>query len=86
MGLATPARLSQEVLEMLRGYSWPGNVRELRNTIERAVLLRQGREILASHLPVEKMTRTLAVSEGDNPVPSPRGSVRRAATATAPRS
>ena len=31
--------LSEEALEVLRGYHWPGNVRELENAIERAVVL-----------------------------------------------
>ncbi|MEL6615941.1 MAG: helix-turn-helix domain-containing protein, partial [Bacteroidota bacterium] len=29
----------------LRAYAWPGNVRELQNTIERAVVLTDGREV-----------------------------------------
>jgi transcriptional regulator with GAF, ATPase, and Fis domain len=32
-------------------YHWPGNIRELRNTIERIVLLEQGPELKAEHLP-----------------------------------
>ena len=32
-------RISEEALELLKGYSWPGNVRELENAIERAVVL-----------------------------------------------
>ena len=32
-------------------YHWPGNIRELRNTIERIVLLEQGPELRAEHLP-----------------------------------
>ena len=31
-------------------YSWPGNVRELENTIERAVLIGDGPELLVHHL------------------------------------
>jgi DNA-binding NtrC family response regulator len=52
--LDTP-RVSQDALELLKGYSWPGNVRELRNVIERAVLLCTGSAITLEHLPVEKM-------------------------------
>ncbi|HSD10892.1 MAG TPA: sigma-54 dependent transcriptional regulator [Candidatus Binatia bacterium] len=32
-------RLSDDALELLRGYDWPGNVRELRNLMERAAVL-----------------------------------------------
>jgi DNA-binding NtrC family response regulator len=32
-------------------YHWPGNIRELRNTIERIVLLEEGPELRADHLP-----------------------------------
>ncbi len=31
--------LSDEALEILKGYNWPGNVRELENVVERAVVL-----------------------------------------------
>ena len=36
---------------MLMSYHWPGNVRELENTIERAVLVCDGRVIHGHHLP-----------------------------------
>ena len=38
---------------MLERYAWPGNVRELKNVIERAMILEEGAEILAAHLPDE---------------------------------
>ncbi len=38
---------------LLEAYDWPGNVRELKNSIERAVLLASGEEILPQHLPWE---------------------------------
>jgi transcriptional regulator with PAS, ATPase and Fis domain len=37
-------------LKMLINYSWKGNIRELENTIERAVLIGEGRIILPEHL------------------------------------
>jgi DNA-binding NtrC family response regulator len=38
-------RLSAEAAQAIDNYSWPGNVRELQNTIERAVILTDGRQI-----------------------------------------
>jgi len=37
-------------LQAMAQYSWPGNVRELDHTLERAVLMCQGREIQPAHL------------------------------------
>ena len=36
----------------LRGYRWPGNVRELENCLESAVIVMDGTELLAEHLPL----------------------------------
>jgi DNA-binding NtrC family response regulator len=38
-------QLSAEALQAINNYSWPGNVRELQNTIERAVILSDGKQI-----------------------------------------
>jgi len=35
----------------LRQYAWPGNVRELRQTIERCVLMAEGKTLTAADLP-----------------------------------
>ncbi len=43
--------ISEDALEMLKGYHWPGNVRELENIIERAVVLCQGDTITAEAIP-----------------------------------
>jgi DNA-binding NtrC family response regulator len=45
-------RLSKEALALLDKYNWPGNVRELENTIERAIILCEGRVIGPDHLAV----------------------------------
>lgn len=42
---------TDDALECLTGYPWPGNVRELENTIERAVVMCNGRYIGKSELP-----------------------------------
>jgi two-component system response regulator AtoC len=43
--------LDTEVRRLLYEYSWPGNVRELENTIERAMVLADGDQIIAADLP-----------------------------------
>jgi transcriptional regulator with GAF, ATPase, and Fis domain len=43
-------QLSAEAARALEEYSWPGNVRELQNTIERAVILSDGKQILPRDL------------------------------------
>jgi len=44
-------RLSAEALRLLQQHDFPGNIRELRNIVERAVLLTDGVQIDAKHLP-----------------------------------
>ncbi|MBI5588953.1 MAG: sigma-54-dependent Fis family transcriptional regulator [Deltaproteobacteria bacterium] len=44
--------LTDDARDALKGYEWPGNVRELRNILERAVLLSNGEDIHAAHLPM----------------------------------
>ncbi|HEY0464810.1 MAG TPA: helix-turn-helix domain-containing protein [Polyangiaceae bacterium] len=51
--------LGTESLALLRGYDWPGNVRELRNVIERALLLCDGPEVRAPHLPTDRLRARL---------------------------
>ena len=58
--------ISQQALELLCGYDWPGNVRELENAIERAVVLANGTELEARHLPTQ--VRPIVVT-GMPPIP-----------------
>lgn len=44
--------ISPESLRTLIGYSWPGNVRELENTMERLVVMSNGKSIEPSDLPI----------------------------------
>ncbi len=43
--------IAPDALQLLMRYDWPGNVRELRNTIERAMMLEQGRVLSVASLP-----------------------------------
>ncbi len=42
--------ISREALDMFMDYSWKGNVRELENTIERAIILCEGKTITPEHI------------------------------------
>ena len=44
-------RVHPEAMRLLRDHDWPGNIRELQNYVERAVVLGDGPELLANHLP-----------------------------------
>ena len=44
--------VSKEAMALLDKYHWPGNVRELENTIERAIILCEGKSILPEHLAI----------------------------------
>jgi Nif-specific regulatory protein len=44
--------ISPEALQMLFDYNWPGNVRELENTIERVVVMSDGKTIEPFDLPI----------------------------------
>jgi len=45
--------IDRDNLTALQQYSWPGNIRELRNTVERAMILASGRELI---IPVPEAT------------------------------
>lgn len=45
-------RLSKESLALMDKYHWPGNVRELENTIERAIILCEGKTITPDQLAI----------------------------------
>ncbi len=48
-----PAKsLSNDAKGILLKYHWPGNIRELENTIERAIILAEGKKITPEHLAI----------------------------------
>jgi two-component system response regulator AtoC len=47
--------IDPEAQKLLMRYNWPGNIRELENTIERAMLLAEGRSIAAGDLRLGEM-------------------------------
>jgi DNA-binding NtrC family response regulator len=44
-------RVDRKAIELMMEYHWPGNIRELENVIERAIVIDQGPEVKARHLP-----------------------------------
>lgn len=61
----TPKSLSRDSIRILEKYHWPGNVRELENTIERAVILAEGKKITPDHLAIRlRSTDEIRLREG----------------------
>jgi DNA-binding NtrC family response regulator len=60
-----PRVISKDALDLLMRYHWPGNVRELENTIERAVILAEGKKIGPEHLAI-RVARTNDVTLREN--------------------
>ncbi|MDO9287432.1 MAG: sigma-54 dependent transcriptional regulator [Thermodesulfovibrionales bacterium] len=59
--------ISKETMELLVNYSWKGNVRELENTIERAIILCDGKMLTPEHvslspLPLEAGLKNLPMN------------------------
>ncbi len=55
--------IAPEAREKLLAYHWPGNVRELVNAIERGVVLGDGPELTAAHLPAPMRSPAPAAGE-----------------------
>ncbi len=56
-------RLPELTAQRLISYPWPGNVRELENTLESAVVVMDGDEILPEHLPLPASVSLLSADE-----------------------
>jgi len=56
--------LSREAAKLLDKYHWPGNVRELENTIERAIILCEGKKIQPEHLAIRIQNSEIRLREG----------------------
>lgn len=55
--------ISSTAIANLLSRSWPGNVRELANTLERALILSQGKELQIPHLPHDSAPAALSRGE-----------------------
>ena len=53
-------KVSDEALDALIHYPWPGNIRELENTIERAVVIAESKEIRREDIPKEIATTSVS--------------------------
>ncbi len=55
-----------EALRQIQAYDWPGNIRQLANTIERAVILAEEREILPENLLLAHDSSSISRSTREN--------------------
>jgi len=61
----TAKSLSREALNLMEKYHWPGNVRELENTIERSIILAEGKKITPEHMAIRlPSTSEIRLREG----------------------
>jgi len=58
--------IEPDAQKMLMRYNWPGNIRELENTIERAMLLAEGRAIASGDL---RLGEVATAGSGRDPAP-----------------
>lgn len=66
MEMKKPAKsMSREALGLMEKYHWPGNVRELENTVERSIILAEGKKITPEHLAIRlPSTSEIRLREG----------------------
>lgn len=57
--------LSKDALALMQKYHWPGNVRELENSIERAIILCEGKKLKPEHMAIRlKSNNDIRLREG----------------------
>ena len=61
------AGITDEAMELLKGYHWPGNVRELRNTVESIIIIEKGR--LVDGFSIRKYLKDLREEERPRHLP-----------------
>ena len=54
--------ISAEAMELLVKYDWPGNVRELEHSIERIIVMIDGKTIKPEHLPLKMQNKASSIS------------------------
>lgn len=54
-----------EVRELFLRYHWPGNIRELRSTIERAMLLSEGKELNPRYIQLDETEDNMKIDKSD---------------------
>jgi DNA-binding NtrC family response regulator len=55
--------IDPDAMAILQAYPWPGNVRELENVMQQAVIIADGKQILAKHLPAHLRLETMTETE-----------------------
>src|SRR5580704_1379033 len=64
----TPAaRISDEIMSVMKAYRWPGNVRELQNAVERAFALCDGGVLVLKDLPERVLEAVAGISTTPQP-------------------
>jgi transcriptional regulator with PAS, ATPase and Fis domain len=58
--------IPDEVRELFLRYHWPGNIRELRGTIERAMLLSDGKELNPRYIQLEEIEDNMKLEKSDD--------------------
>jgi len=58
---------SPEVVELFQTYAWPGNIRQMSNTIERAILVEEGRLIRPESVSLPEIKRHPTAAEPETP-------------------
>jgi len=66
-----PPKINRAAMAAFRSYAWPGNVRELRNVVELVCLLRPGKQVRPTDLPVA--LRRHAATNGSSVASAPTG-------------